>query len=68
MRVAKLPKVVWALGELVDLSYRRPGRAERVPYRHTFKKPRPLLCYSPKTQRLYIVGGGYTVRAIGIVG
>ena len=64
VRVAALPKVVWSLGELVEIVYKRPDGYE---YKHRFKKPRALLCYSPKTRRLYLVGGGYVVKSRGIV-
>lgn len=63
-RPARIPAVVWALGDLVEVVYKRPDGFE---YKHSFKRPFSKLCYSPKTRRLYIVGGGYVVQARGIV-
>lgn len=63
-RPARIPAVVWALGDLVEVVYKRPDGYE---YKHSFRRPFAKLCYSPKTRRLYIVGGGYVVQARGIV-
>ena len=65
--VPKIPRVVWCLGELVAVVYKRPSPNEPTAYEHKFKRPRPLLCSDPKGKRLYIVGGGYRVRRVGIV-
>lgn len=63
--IPDLPREMWALGEVVSIVYKRPG--ERTPYEHEFNRPRPLLCSDKKGRRLYLVAGGYKVKAIGIV-
>lgn len=64
-RVPAMPAKLWALGRLHSVVYERPG--ERTPYEHVFHKPKPLLCSDASGRRLYIVGGGYKVRHVGIV-
>jgi hypothetical protein len=60
-----IPRKVWALGEVVAIVYKRPG--ERVPYEHVFHKPHPLLVSDRDGKRLFLVGGGYRVKHVGIV-
>lgn len=62
---ASIPRKVWALGEVVAIVYKRPG--ERVPYEHVFHKPHPLLVSDRAGKRLFLVGGGYRVKHVGIV-
>ena len=58
------------LGELTSCTYETIKRGDDEPtwYEHEFDPPRPILCYSPRTKRLLIAGGSYTVNRRGIVG
>jgi hypothetical protein len=61
-----VPKgTLFALGDLIEVVYKRPG--DKVPYQHRFKKPFAKLCTDARGRRLYIIGGGYRVRSVGIV-
>lgn len=65
MTVAGIPRKVWALGTVHAIVYHRPG--ERVPYEHVFHKPKPLLVSDRGGRRLFLVGGNYAVKHVGIV-
>jgi hypothetical protein len=58
------------MGELVAVVYRtlKAGDGGVQDYEHTFKKTRPLLCFTQRDKRLIIAGGAYTVQTRGIVG
>lgn len=65
---SRVPDVVYRLGELEAVQYRSDkwdGKARS--YVHKFGRKRPGLC-SDAGGRLWVVGGGYKVRAAGIVG
>ncbi|HYC63295.1 MAG TPA: hypothetical protein VEC14_01080 [Reyranellaceae bacterium] len=66
---AKMPSVVWLLGELDAVIYHtvRDGRREK--YLHRFRqKARPALAVSFDGQQLVILGGGFQVTDRGIEG
>ena len=56
------------LGELVEIVYSTDKGEGVVEYEHAFKRPRPLLMFSPQTKRLLVGGGSYTVNGRGVVG
>jgi len=60
------PRQAFALGDVVEIVYKRPGEA--VPYQHRFKKRRPMLVSDARGKHLFFVGGNYKVTARGIVG
>lgn len=65
---ASVPDVVYRLGALEALQYRSDkwdGKARS--YVHKFGRQKPRLC-ADAAGRLWIVGGGYSVKAAGIVG
>lgn len=60
--------VLWQLGELRSVVYRARKDGRLFDWHHDFRRHRPLLCSGEDPSQLYIVGGGYTVSARGIVG
>lgn len=56
------------LGVLTHVTYEtKKGRhAPAELWEHEFRRPKPVLCYSPSSKRLLIAGGGYTVTDRGI--
>jgi hypothetical protein len=59
------------LGTVVSIVYltEKGGDGELVEYEHDFSaRNPPLLAYGNRDGKLYIVAGGYKVRARGIVG
>ena len=65
----KIPGQLVQIGVLKEIVYHSdkdsPGKLKR--YLHDFKKPFPVLCTDVKGNRLFILGGGYKVKAEGIV-
>ena len=63
------PGVLVELGELLEVAYRSdkwsPGK--KKDYLHSFNRPRPVLATDAKGRDLYIVGGGFQIKAEGIV-
>lgn len=71
LRCADPAEVYYAvMGRLHAITYEtQKGRYGRLDlWEHEFKRPSPVLCYSPKSKLLLIAGGGYTVTARGIEG
>lgn len=66
----EIPSVVVNLGILRAVLYQtsKKGDDNESLYWHTFKLPFPNLCVIPGSNKLVIVGGGYTVKNKGIVG
>ncbi len=68
-RVPGVPKVLVSLGELHAVEYKAAkGRRGKETYRHVFHKAKPLLCSDSRGNRLYIIGGDYTITERGIEG
>lgn len=68
VKIAPLPRVAVAIGEVDGILYTtvRDGVVEK--YIHKFKAPdRPLFVVSPDGKQLYMVGGGYDFTERGIV-
>lgn len=68
VKLSDRPEVLVRLGEVAAIEYlsnKWTGRRER--YRHSFKKPRPLLCTGPDAKGLEIVGGRAKVTERGLV-
>lgn len=66
--LAPTPAAVWTLGELAQIEYDRDEDGTLVRRYHAFDAQRPLLAVGQDDERLWIVGGDYTVTARGIVG
>lgn len=65
----RMPRVLVKLGELLQVAYRSnkwTGRLEN--YRHSTRRPRPLLCTDAAGKGLFIVGGGMRVTERGLEG
>jgi hypothetical protein len=63
------PRVLADLGEVSAITYRTKKRGEKAQFfEHEFERRRPRLGVDPKTKRLHLVGGTYTVKAAGITG
>lgn len=68
LKIPDLPKTVAVIGPCDGIMYstRRDGRAEK--YIHEFAAgDRPLLCVSPDSKTLYLVGGAFEFTERGIV-
>ena len=63
--------VLTMLGELDAVAYdtaKAGDGPDGAVYWHPFEHPRPILAVDPDSNRLHILGGGYTVEDRGIVG
>lgn len=73
MRKPAVPKIeVQIIGDLSYVIYRTPKEGdledgEPAMYDHEFEDPQPLLCIDNRG-RLWVAGGGYTVKEHGIIG
>lgn len=69
VRALELPAEVADLGALHAVEYinAKHGDAKSI-YRHEFKRPLPRLVTDPQGRGLWIVGGGFSVRDVGVVG
>jgi hypothetical protein len=56
------------LGRLVSIAYETTKGGECAVWEHDFGHNGPDLCYHPKSKRLIIAGGDYTVTRRGIEG
>lgn len=66
--VPPMPKVVGVIGPVDFIGYttERDGQTEK--YIHRFKaSDRPLLCVTPKGDRILLIGGAYVFTERGIV-
>lgn len=67
--VAVPPRVLADLGEVASITYRTNKRGEKAQFfEHEFEGRRPRLGVDPRSKRLHLVGGSYTVKAAGITG
>lgn len=65
--VAKRPRVLVEIGELVAVTYRTSkGGTRRDDWIHEHSRPRPRLAYDAETGALHIVGGAYRITEDGI--
>ena len=63
--------ILTMLGELDAVAYdtaKGGDGPDGAVYWHPFEQPRPILAVDPDSNRLHILGGGYTVEDRGIVG
>lgn len=68
-KLSPRPKVATELGQLVAVTYRTVKGGEKAEWEHEFGEnggKLPRLVVDPKTKRLHIVGGDYTVTSAGI--
>ena len=65
----QISKVVASLGPIRAIEYEAKKGKNGKPtiWRHSFKRPYPILTSSPDGKQLYITGGGYAVRPEGII-
>ena len=75
MKLPKKGEVIVDLGELAAVEYYSSKSGKRERYRHVFPKPdathrvpRPHLASNADGNQLLIVGGGYKIKDLGIVG
>lgn len=66
--VAPPPRVLWQLGELIQITYLATKGGEPTHWVHDFTPTKPVLAFDEESQTLHIVGGNYTVTDRGIVG
>lgn len=72
VKVPARPETLVKLGDLVSVTYRtRKGDEPVTHYEHEFAEEggkKPTLALDPRTRRLHVVGGTYTVGWRGIIG
>lgn len=72
VKLSPTPRQLVKLGTLEAVTYSaRKGASKLADYIHHFGEggtKRPVLAADPKSRRLHVVGGGYDVKAAGIVG
>jgi hypothetical protein len=70
VRVPRRPHQLVQLGTLEAITYSatKGKRGQLTDYVHDFEGPRPTLAADPRTKKLHIVGGKYTIEDRGIVG
>jgi hypothetical protein len=71
VNVPPTPRQLVELGELASVTYATRKGSEDADYMHDFGRSgrgRPRLAYDPRSRRLHIIGGAYTVEDRGIVG
>lgn len=56
------------VGKLMQVTYRTSKGGEVADFVHDFGKPYPILATDEKGKFLSILGGGFKVRAAGIIG
>jgi hypothetical protein len=62
------PAVSLKLGDLTQVNYSRIEQGRRVEFFHKFGSRRPKLLTDPQGRFLYVIGGRFRIRDVGIVG
>jgi len=64
----ELPSVTVKLGQLRQVNYVRREGGQLIELYHVFKRPFPVLASNVEGTALFIIGGGYRIKDVGIVG